>query len=142
MKICIGADHRGYELKNFLIQTLTDYSWIDEGTHTSERTDYPMYAHKVCKALGEGKAPYGILICGSGVGMAIAANRFRGIYAALCWNEGVARLAREDDGTNVLILPSDFVTHVQALSIFQAWITARFKDGRYQERLELIDKIK
>ena len=142
MKICIGADHRGYELKKFLIDALPDYDWCDVGTHSSERTDYPIYARYVCTALIEGKAQYGVLICGSGEGMAIAANRFKGIYAALCWNKEIACIARQDDGTNVLALPSDFITQDQALVIFKAWIGAQFKGGRYQERLALIDQIK
>lgn len=139
MKIGIGADHRGYDLKQFLMQSFPDYIWLDEGTHSTERTDYPLYAHKVCKAILAGTISCGILLCGTGVGMAIAANRYKGIYAALCWNDEVARLARQDDGANVLVLPSDFITYDQAALMVHAWLSAQFKGGRYQERLQLID---
>ena len=140
MKICIGSDHRGYELKQFMLHKLQGYAWHDVGTHSVERTDYPLYAQHVCKAVVSGAADVGVLICGSGIGMAIAANRFTGIYAGLCWNQEVAQVARQDDGINVLILPSDFVTNEQGIAIFNAWIGAQFKGGHYQDRLNLIDK--
>src|SRR3972149_11533832 len=114
MKICIGSDHRGYALKKFMMHALPAFEWSDVGSHSAERTDDPLYAQYVCKKVVSGAADFGVLICGSGVGMTIAANRFKGIYAALCWNEDVACVARQDDGTNILVLPSDFVTKEQA----------------------------
>ncbi len=140
MKISIGADHRGFKLKQAIVEHFGDVEWLDVGTHDEQRTDYPLYAQRVCKAISDGGAQAGILICGSGVGVSIAANRFKGIYAALCWNADVARLAKEHDGANVLVLPSDFVTSEQAFEMIKAWRDAVFKGGRYQERLEMMDK--
>lgn len=116
-------------------------SWLDVGAYSEERSDYPEFAIAACTALLESKADVGILICGSGVGMAITANRFSKIYAALAWNDTVARLSREDDNSNVLVLPSDFVTNEQAVSMVIAWLTADFKNGRYKQRIAMIDSI-
>lgn len=139
MKISIGADHRGFALKKHLIDTLADYTWHDAGTFDDQRTDYPIFARKVCNDVSSGLASAGVLICGSGIGMAIAANRYKGIYAALCWNVAIAQVARQDDGSNLLVLPSDFVTPDQAVEMFEVWIGASFKGGRYQHRLDMID---
>ncbi|MFH1644450.1 MAG: RpiB/LacA/LacB family sugar-phosphate isomerase [bacterium] len=139
-KIIIGADHRGFDLKRALIEKFTEYEWIDIGTSDKEKTDYPIYAKKLCDLLLSGQGDFGILICGSGIGMSIAANRFPGIYAGLCWNEQVAKLAKEDDGVNVLVLPSELVLFEDAFLIFKAWLDAKFKDGRYKERILMIDK--
>ena len=140
MILAIGSDHRGYALKTYLQKALPQHQWLDVGAHHEQRSDYPDFATQVCQALLQGDVERGILICGSGIGMAIAANRMPGIYAALCWNEVVARLASEHDGANILVLPSDFVTHEQALAIVQAWLGATFRGGRYQERLDRIDE--
>ncbi len=139
MKISIGADHRGFLLKQAIIKRLLDISWLDVGTDSTARTDYPIYAQRVCRDLTEKKADLGILICGSGVGICIAANRYKGIYAALCWNSDVARMAKEDDGANVLVLPADFISEQEAFAIINAWLKASFKAGVYQKRLALID---
>lgn len=144
--IAIGADHRGYQLKQYLMSQFKHatiiINWVDVGASNEERSDYPEFAIKVCNAMQQGKADAGVLICGTGVGMAITANRFAKIYAALAWNEEVAQLAKEDDNANVLVLPSDFVSNEQALAIFDAWFCAEFKNGRYQQRIALIDSIK
>ncbi|MCB9493555.1 MAG: RpiB/LacA/LacB family sugar-phosphate isomerase [Epsilonproteobacteria bacterium] len=139
MKISIGADHRGYELKQHLITYFSAYSWIDQGATSEQRSDYPVFAKRVCNDLLQGKAEQGVLLCGSGVGISIAANRHKKIYAALCWSADIARLAREDDGANVLVLPADFITPEQAVEIFQQWHNASFKQGIYQKRLDMID---
>lgn len=143
MKIAIGTDHRGYDQKEFLKRTLyipdTSIEWLDCGTFSKERTDYPVYAQKVCVAIQKKEADYGILLCGSGVGMSIAANRFFGIYAALVWNDTVAQLAKEDDNANVLVIPSDFMDeHMLSKSVI-AWLLATFKEGRYQQRISIIN---
>lgn len=140
MKIAIGSDHRGYQLKSYLMQIFSEYIWLDEGSFDEQRTDYPAYAFKVCGVMQAGSVDHGILICGSGIGMAIAANRVRGIYAALCWNEAVAKVARAHDGANVLVLPADFITLEQAAAITKVWLNTTFLGGRYQERLTLIDQ--
>jgi len=140
MKISIGSDHRGYELKQFLIENFPQIEWTDQGADSSSRTDYPVYAKRVCEDVLSKRSVLGILICGSGVGMTIAANRKRGIYAANCWAPRVAEFARQDDGVNVLVLPADFVEKYKALEVVQAWLSAQFKGGRYQTRLEMVDE--
>lgn len=139
MKISIGADHRGFELKSFIINHFKDYEWVDVGTFSTDRTDYPLYAQKVCKDVLSKNSELGIVICGSGVGVSIAANRFKGIYAALCWNSQVSAHAREYDGANVLALPVNFITYDEAVDIINAWVCASFKGGRYKQRLEMMD---
>lgn len=140
MKISIGSDHRGFILKQKIIENLSTITWIDAGADSEDRTDYPIYSKKVCENILSKRATLGILICGSGVGMAIAANRHRGIYAANCWSKEVAALARQHDGINVLVLPADFVDLPKALEIIKFWLGSEFKGGRYQDRLEMIDE--
>lgn len=140
MKITIGADHRGFPLKGEIIASFRQIEWLDVGTNSAERTDYPLYAKRVCKDVLDGKAQAGIVICGSGVGVSMAANRFKGIYAALCWNRAVAQVAKEHDKANVLIIPADFVGTSEAVAIVNAWLDATFKGGRYQDRLTMIDE--
>ena len=97
----------------------------------------------VTKQILDNKADFGVLICGSGIGMAIAANRSKNIYAALCWSEELAQIAYEDDGVNVLVLSSDYVANHDNIeivrTILMAWVDQTFKGGRYQERLDMID---
>jgi len=145
MKIAIGADHRGAVQKKIIQDKFNvkdiDVQWIDVGCATSEpHCEYPTYARLVCEALQSKKAVAGILLCGSGAGIAIAANRFKEIYAALVWDQETARLAKEHDGANVLVLGSDFVSDEQAVKMVAAWLTAEFKGGRYQRRIDMIDK--
>ncbi len=140
MKISIGSDHRGLELKTRIIKNLRNVSWLDVGTATKERTDYPIFAKKVCKDILSGESERGVLICGSGIGMSIAANRFPNIYAALCWNVEVATAATQDDKANVLVLPADFLDAKSAYQILNVWLHTDFKGGRNQKRLEMIDR--
>lgn len=146
MKIVIATDHRGFALKEWIKQQVAianePVSWIDVGCFTAERCDYPPFAVQACEYLIQKKASCAILLCGTGIGMAIAANRFAGIYAGLVWNEEVARKSKEDDNCNVLVLPADYITQEQMLSCIRAWLTATFKGGRYQERIDMIDKIR
>lgn len=139
IKIAIGADHRGYELKQALQKEITTISWHDVGAHSIERTDYPLYAHAVVKELLTSNVELGILICGTGIGMSIAANRHPGIYAALAWSTGIAIRAKEEDYANILVFPSDYVTVEQAISMIKAWLAAKPKEGRYKERISMID---
>ena len=122
MNIVIGADHRGYEHKEYIKKQLSNekkaIEWLDVGAFDMERSDYPVFAKAVAKAMLDGKAQLGILICGSGVGMAVVANRYPKIYAALVWNEAVARVSREHDNINVLVVPSDFVSAEQSIPLF------------------------
>ncbi len=139
MKISIGADHRGYHLKQELISKLTGYAWVDRGTTSIERTDYPLFARHVCKDLTDGAVEFGVLICGSGIGMSVAANRARKIYAALCWNEEITKIARSHDGANILVLPSDFISTDLALRLVEVFVSTSFLGERYQQRLSMID---
>jgi ribose 5-phosphate isomerase B len=138
-EICIGSDHRGYALKQYLQEKLPNFKWRDVGAPNAERSDYPVFAEAVCRQVQDGNVDLGILICGSGTGMSIAANRHKGIYAGLCWSEASAKVAKEDDGTNVLVIPSDFISHEIALTMVVTWLNAQFKGGRYQERLNMLD---
>jgi ribose 5-phosphate isomerase B len=143
MNIAIGADHRGYHCKEYIKEKISSghdqITWLDVGAASTERSDYPIFAQLACKKMLEGQAEYAVLICGSGVGMAIVANRFARIYAAVAWNEKVARLSKEHDNANVLVLPSDFISKDQAVRMVRAWSRAYFLEGRYRERLNLID---
>ncbi|MCF7800256.1 RpiB/LacA/LacB family sugar-phosphate isomerase [Candidatus Babeliales bacterium] len=143
MKISIGSDHRGFELKSKIIENFKKIEWLDVGTDlgANQRVNYPMFAQKVCKNILEKKSEQGILICGSGIGIAIAANRFKKIYAGLCWDKEVAKAAKEHDNINVLVLPADFVNNNQAIEIINAWLSSEFKFGIYKERLDSIDSI-
>lgn len=141
--VAIGADHRGFTVKSFLMShtVIGRYSieWLDVGTYASERTDYPIFAQKVALLMQQKQVDYGIVACGTGIGMAIAANRFKGVYAGLVWNNMIARLAKEDDNVNLLVLPADFISQSEALDLVKTWLEAKFKEGRYAERIAMID---
>jgi ribose 5-phosphate isomerase B len=139
MKISIGADHRGYILKRELIKYFGEQQFFDVGAFDGERSDYPIFAQRVCVQVVKGETQAGILICGSGIGMSIAANRYKKIYAALCWIPEVARCARAHDNANVLILPADFVSFASAIDIVTSWIKAPFEGGGYADRLAALD---
>lgn len=144
MKIVIGADHRGFVQKNSIIRALMQNNTIDcvdVGAANTERSDYPIYAHAAVRKLLDGTADAGILLCGNGVGMAMAANRYKGIYAGVAWTPDVARAMKEDDNVNVLVIPSDYVTDEELVPIVVAWLGATFKQGRYAERLRMVDAI-
>ena len=145
LTIAIGSDHRGYEHKNILQQVLMletkRIEWIDVGCFSSERTDYPPFAIDVARAVQNEKAQYGILLCGTGVGMAIAANRFSKILAALVWNVETACRAKEEDNANILSLPADYITPEQSVEMVNAWLNAQFLYNRYQKRIDMIDAL-
>ena len=142
--IAIGADHRGYELKQSLLGKTnfgdTEVSWVDVGTDSLERTDYPIYTKRVVDLVLAGAADYGVLICGSGIGVSIAANRYVGIYAGLVWHKDVARAAKEHDNVNVLVLPADYIAAEQAEECISQWLTSEFLKGRYLERLQMLEE--
>lgn len=142
LKIAIGADHRGYEHKLVIQKGVSidkKIEWIDVGTHSKERTDYPQFAREVVIAMRSGKADLGILLCGSANGMVIAANRFKGIYAAIAWNEVTAARAREEDKANILSLPTDFLSPQESVKLTIIWLNAQFLGDRYQKRIEMIN---
>ncbi len=140
MNIAIGADHRGFAHKEFVKKSVVDVTWIDTGALNDERSDYPVFAHAVAQHILDGTADYGVLICGTGVGMAMAANRYNGIYAALVWNEKVAQQSKSHDNSNVLVIPSDYISQETAVSMISAWIKTEFLGGRYAVRVDMIDK--
>ncbi len=147
MKIAIGADHRGFNHKQYIKEQLSfidpSIEWVDVGAFNEQRSDYPVFARLVAQRVQNNEeANYGILICGSGVGMAVTANRYHGIYAGLAWNEDIASVGREHDNINVLVLPSDFISQEDAVKIVTAWFNADFFGGRYQKRIDMIDAIK
>lgn len=140
MKIAIGADHRGFLHKEFIKKQLSAIEWIDVGTDSEMRTDYPLFSDKVVALMLDGTVQYGVLICGTGGGMAIAANRYKNIYAVVAWNREVARRCKEEDNANVLVLPSDFISCDEGISAINAWFASEFKGGRYAQRIAMIDK--
>ncbi len=141
MKIAIGADHKGFAQKERIKKNLNEsIDWIDVGAFDAQRTDYPIFAQKVTQLIQRKEVQAGVLLCATGIGMAIAANRFDGIYAGLVWNKEIATLAKEDDNMNVLVIPSDFVSNDQLIPIITSWLDAHFKGERYQQRLDIINK--
>jgi ribose 5-phosphate isomerase B len=140
-KIAIGSDHAGFELKQEIIQYLKDrkYSVTDKGTYSEERADYPDYAHAVAHSVLNKEAELGILMCGSGNGIAIAANRHRGIRAAIAWQPELASLARQHNAANVLVLPARFISKEEAFKCVDAFLSAEFEGGRHQQRIEKIE---
>lgn len=137
--ILIAADHGGYdlkeELKNFTIDNF-DIEWIDLGTHSTDSVDYPDYAHKVADAIKQGQADKAILICGTGIGISIAANRHDHIRAALCTDATMARLTRQHNNANVLALGARITGVELAKDIVSAFVTNEFEGGRHERRVE------
>ncbi len=140
MKIAIGADHRGFLHKEFIKKHMPTIEWIDVGTDSDERTDYPIFSDKVVALIFTYEVTCGVLICGSGAGMAIAANRHKDMYAAVAWNCDVARQCKQEDNANILVFPSDYVSCDDAVMMIKEWLAQEFKGGRYAERLKMIDK--
>ncbi|MFL6468360.1 MAG: ribose 5-phosphate isomerase B [Pyrinomonadaceae bacterium] len=142
-RIALGADHAGFEEKELLKKTLDDIGvdYEDMGTDSPDSVDYPDYAKKVADAVSKGDFEQGLLVCGSGTGMAITANKVHGVRAAVAWNEEIARLAREHNNANVLSLPARFSTPEEMERIVRAWFSADFEGGRHERRVEKIDAI-
>ncbi|MEJ2715540.1 MAG: ribose 5-phosphate isomerase B [Deltaproteobacteria bacterium] len=142
-KILIGSDHAGFELKTFLADALKQrgLSVIDVGCHSKASCDYPEFAKDLCVRLLEGEAPRGMLICGTGLGMSMAANRYRGIRAALCTTEYHARMSRAHNDCNVLVLGGRVTGCDLALSILREWLETSFEGERHQRRIDLIEQL-
>jgi len=143
LKIALAADHAGYEEKEKINKTLDDLGVVydDFGTVSTESVDYPDYAKKVGEAVARGDYDQGLLVCGSGTGMAIAANKVPGVRAAVAWNEEIAQLAREHNDANVLSLAARFTPEGEADKIVRAWFGAHFDGGRHQRRVDKIQEI-
>ena len=140
MKVSIGADHAGFELKEKIRKLLSDQGIevADEGTHSAESVDYPDYARKVAEAVAGNGSQRGILVCGSGIGMAMAANKVHGIRAAHVTSEEEARLSREHNDANVLTLGGRILDEATALRIVQTFLKTKFEGGRHQRRVDKI----
>lgn len=141
-KILIASDHGGYELKQYLTTVLhTDgYDVADCGPHDASNVDYPDYAYTLVKGIQDKTAGRGILICTSGIGMSIAANRFRFIRGALVFNSAMATLAREHNDANVLIFGAKFIAPEEAKKCVQAFLTTAFLGGRHARRVEKLSR--
>ncbi|SEG25585.1 ribose 5-phosphate isomerase B [Algoriphagus boritolerans] len=139
-KIAIGGDHAGYEYKGKLIQKLTSLGFEvkDFGPFSDASVDYPDYVHPLCSAIEQGEFTLGIVICGSGNGVAITANKHQGIRAALCWNEDLAALARQHNNANVIALPARFISYEHAERLTDIFLNTDFEGGRHQNRVNKI----
>ncbi len=142
-KIIIGSDHGGYEFKEFIKSELgkKGIPFEDIGTHGPDSVDYPNFGAAVAKAVAGGEYERGILICGTGIGISIAANRFKGVRAALCCSEEMARLSREHNNANVLVLGGRTTPEETAAAILDTWLTTSFEGGRHERRVGLIDEL-
>lgn len=138
--LALGCDQGGYALKEYLKIKIAEsgYSVRDFGSYSADSVDYPDYAHQVASAVNTGQFTLGILICGSGNGVCMTANKYTGIRAALCWNTEIARLARQHNDANILCLPGRFITEKEALSALMAFLTSDFEGGRHQMRIDKI----
>lgn len=141
MRIAIGADHAGFVLKDHLRTRLSaaGHEFVDFGTHSAESVDYPDFAQLVARAVAGGDVERGILVCGSGIGMAIAANRFRGVRAAACVDLYSAQLCRQHNDANVLTLGSRIVAPPLAEAIADCFLATAFESGRHARRVEKMD---
>ena len=140
MKIAIGADHAGHELKDKVKGLLKSkgVSVEDFGTNSGDSVDYPDFAHPVANKVEHKDADLGIVICGSGNGINITVNKHQGIRSALCWNKELASLARQHNDANILALPARFISEETALEIVEAFLEASFEGGRHQRRVDKI----
>jgi ribose 5-phosphate isomerase B len=139
-KIAIGGDHAGFEYKAKLIAKLNSlgYEVKDFGPFSDASVDYPDYVHPLSSAIEAGEYEFGILICGSGNGVAITANKHQGIRAALCWNVELAALARQHNNANVIALPARFISYELAEKLAETFLTTEFEGGRHQTRVNKI----
>ena len=139
MKITIGCDHAGVKYKTKIIEFLEKegHQILDVGTHGKESVDYPDYAHLVAEKVLEG-ADFGILICGSGNGVSMAANKHKGIRAALCWSKEITKLARQHNDANIISIPARFISLNTTTQIIKTFLNETFEGGRHQRRVEKI----
>lgn len=143
MKIAIGSDHVGVELKPIIIDYLKElgHEVEDFGAYSSERTDYPIYGKKVAEEVVSGNFDCGILICGTGVGISIAANKVKGIRAVVCSEPYSAKLSKEHNNTNILAFGSRVIGPELAKMIVKEWLEAKFEGGRHENRVNMISQI-
>ncbi|MDC3104375.1 ribose 5-phosphate isomerase B [Candidatus Pelagibacter bacterium] len=139
-KICIASDHAGFDLKDYIKDTLiyNNISVIDLGTLNDNSVDYPDYAKKVSRRVKTGKSEVGILVCGSGTGMAISANKIKGIRAAVCYNLKSTRLSRQHNNANIITLGSRLISKKNAFKLVSAFLKTKFEGGRHLRRVKKI----
>jgi ribose 5-phosphate isomerase B len=138
MKLAIASDHAGYALKEALKQAFSEHEFVDFGTHSEDSMDYPDAGYPAALAVAHAECEMGILICGSGIGMSITANKVPGIRAALCYLKDVAELSRMHNDANVLVLAGRFTAEAYAIEIVRTWLFTPFEGGRHQNRLNKI----
>lgn len=143
LRISIASDHRGYRIKARLIQALSTagFEVCDEGTHSDQSVDYPDYARCVATKVSRGEADRGILICGTGIGMAITANKFVGVRAAPCYDEVMVEMSRRHNDVNILCLPGDMIGDRSIDELVIMWLQTEFDGGRHASRVRKIDAI-
>ena len=140
MKIYIGSDHAGFELKEILKKHFcAAKEFEDFGTFSDESVDYPDFAHKVAENVVTNPENIGILICGAGNGMAITANKYPNVRAALCWSPEISTLAKQHNNANILVLPARFIDTELAIKTVESFFNAKFEGGRHQNRINKID---
>jgi ribose 5-phosphate isomerase B len=140
--IPIASDHAGVEMKNRLVAELKKLGYQPDdigGQDASKPDDYPDYVHPLASEVSTGQVQRGILLCGSGVGMDIVANRYPGVRAALAWEPEIGELSRKHNNSNILMLPARFMTDEQAVKTMKVWLDAKFEGGRHERRVEKID---
>jgi len=140
MKIAIGNDHAGPDYKNAIVQMLQqrDVEVVNYGADSFDSVDYPDFGHKVAKDVEEGKADFGIVICGSGNGIAMTANKHQGVRCALCWTKEIAELARQHNNANVISIPARFTAIPQAVDMVETFLDTDFEGGRHANRVNKI----
>jgi len=142
-KLAIGSDHAGFEAKERARNELAllGFEVVDKGTSSLESVDYPDFAAAVARAVVSGEVERGILICGSGIGISIAANKIRGARAALCWNEETALLARQHNDANILCFGGRFISTEQAIQMIRLFVETDFAEGRHKVRVEKLSAL-
>ena len=142
-KIAVGCDHGGIVLKESVVKTLKSLGAevIDLGCYSSDSVDYPEYGEKVAKAVASGEADAGVIMCGTGIGISIAANKVKGIRAAVVTNTYMAKLTKNHNNANIIALGGRVVSPEEAKDIVEAWYTAEYEGGRHQRRLDMISRI-
>ena len=142
MKVAIGCDHAGFDYKDTIIRVLkrAGVEVIDKGTYSTDSVDYPDFVHPVANLIESGNADLGVLICGSGNGVTMSANKHAGIRAALCWKDEIASLARQHNDANIISIPARFVSAKLARQMVRTFISTEFEGGRHQRRVDKISK--
>lgn len=138
--ILIASDHGGYALKEAIRQKFADFTWIDLGTNSPDSVDYPDFGYKLAQGIAAGKAPRGIAICGSGIGISIAVNREPAVRGALCADVTMARLSRMHNDANVLVLGERTTGQETAFQIVEAFLNTDFEGGRHQRRVDKLSE--